>query len=172
MAAYPTYSASDVAGFSGRPEGLYPPVYTPNAIVQALLLFKLATCLTEWPEDEDMAQLAQFAILSMAENLVLAHEYAGIAASPMQSETIGSYSYSKVSAKVKLGEDTGIAWFDMAVQRLGVCETGDNVAGAKFNLFAYDMPVVINENGDQFVLGPRNDPAYNQPAPGYYPRYH
>ena len=161
MASYPSYTISDVATFSGRPEGLYNPAYTPVALANAFLLFKLATCLTEWPEDADHARLASNAVLELAEADVLAQPYKAALASPFSSETIGSYSYSRTLKRIQSGEPTGMMWFDMAVQYLGVCETGaDAVSGGSLQIFDVDLPVYVDSDGSRHAVGPMQDPRY------------
>lgn len=126
MSAYPDFSRNDLATYSGRPEVSYP-VYADTAIQQATLLFKIGTCLAALPDDPDLLQLATNGILAMADSIVLAQQYQGIQASPFSSESIGSYSYTKAAKAVSAGADTGIMWFDLARNRLSVCDDGDGI---------------------------------------------
>ena len=126
--AYKAYSRSMLADFTGRPLASFPQQYvTVSAIPQALLLFKLGTCIVD-PEAlaPDAQQLVDFAILSMADSIHLSAPYQAATASPFNSESIGSYSYSKTARAVQAGEDTGVMWFDLAVRQLSVCEESDN----------------------------------------------
>lgn len=123
--AYPTYTKDDLSDFSGRPVQSYT-AYSAQAITQATLLFKIGTCLADFPQGQD-GELAKMAILSMADSIFLAQKYQEAAASPFSSETIGSYSYSKTAKAVASGQPTGIMWFDLAVEKLGVCEDLDNI---------------------------------------------
>lgn len=125
MAEYPPLSFADVSSAFGRPLSDYDPAYSSTAISQATLFFKIATCLTALPEDPLAQELAKMAILQMAETLILAQPYAQMKAKPVSSETLGSYSYSKLSAQVMSAESTGVFWFDLAVERLGVCDSAD-----------------------------------------------
>ena len=128
MAAYPELTVADLAGFSGRSVASYPAMFSTSALVQSTLLFKIATCLANLPESKNEQDLAKMAILAFAEHLILAQPFAKVAASPFNSESLGSYSYSKGSAafaKAALaatkGEKSGVMWFDVAVERLGTC---------------------------------------------------
>ncbi len=121
---YKTYTRDDLAGFTGRPAASFPlPYVEASAIPQALLLFKLGTCLAS-PDDltDDQKQLVDFAILSMADSIHLVAPYQTAIASPFNSESIGSYSYSKVARAIQSGIETGIGWFDMALDQLSVCD--------------------------------------------------
>jgi hypothetical protein len=122
MADFPAFEAKDISEFSGRHLAAYPQGYTPQALKQSVMLFKMATCLRTFPDDDFDAELARYAILSMAEALVLSQPYNAALANPFQSESLGSYSYSKVSGAVMAGVPTGISWFDSAVMQLGICE--------------------------------------------------
>lgn len=121
---YKTYTRQMLADFTGRPLASFPEAFVTNsAIPQALLLFKIGTCLAS-PDDlsEDQQQMVDFAILSMADGIHLAQPYQTALASPFNSESIGSYSYSKVAKAVQKGEETGVMWFDLAIDQLSVCD--------------------------------------------------
>lgn len=121
---YKTYTRQDLADFTGRPLASFPETYVNNsAIPQALLLFKIGTCLAS-PDDltPDQQQLVDFAIMSMADSIHLVAPYQTAIASPFNSETIGSYSYSKVAKAIQSGEETGVMWFDLAIDQLSVCD--------------------------------------------------
>jgi hypothetical protein len=139
VSTYPDFGADELASFSGRPAESYTE-YVETAVDMATLLFKYATCLTEFPEPgTDGAKLAGFAILAMADAIVLSQPYQSIEHSPFASESLGSYSYSKASAQVQAGDPTGVMWFDMAVNQLGVCTTGDDIAdGGGIEVFEWD----------------------------------
>lgn len=140
MAYYPPFTVDQLAGFSGRAVETYVSEVVATALDQATLLFKLGTCLKEFPEDPDEAKLAQYAIIAMADHLVLQQKYQEALASPFSSETLGSYSYSKQAAEmVMAGTPTGVMWFDLAVSRLGVCDVADGVPdGGGIEVFEYD----------------------------------
>ncbi|WNN95001.1 hypothetical protein SEA_MAGRITTE_24 [Microbacterium phage Magritte] len=126
---YPTYTRQDLANFTGRPLVSFPEGYvTSSAFPQALLLFKMGTCLASLNDlNEDQKQLAKFAILSMADAIHLSAPYQTVLASPFNSESIGSYSYSRAAQAVSKGLPTGIGWFDIAIQDLSVCDALDGI---------------------------------------------
>lgn len=122
--AYKAYTRVEIAGFTGRPLPSFPETYVNmSAIPQALLLFKIGTCIVDpavLTVDDQL--LVDFAILAMADAIHLSAPYQAAMASPFNSETIGSYSYSKTAKAVQDGVETGIMWFDMAVSRLSQCD--------------------------------------------------
>lgn len=137
--AYPVYTANDLADFSGRDVSSYTGYATTSAIPQAILLFKIGTCLADLPEDAVKRDLAKMGILAMADAIVLAQPYQAALANPFNSETIGSYSYSKVAGAVNAGLPTGITWFDMALRELSVCDLIDHIpSGGGIEIFEYD----------------------------------
>lgn len=121
MAEYPTYAGSDVATFSGEDIDDYTD-YIDQAIKQATLLFKIGTCLAAFPDDPISAEIAENAILAMADAINGVQPFQKVLRTPFSSETIGSYSYSKLSSAVSAGLPTGVSWFDVAVQKLSVCD--------------------------------------------------
>jgi hypothetical protein len=127
--AYKTYTRQMLADHTGRPLASFPEAFITNsAVPQALLLFKLGTCLSS-PDDlsPEQQQLVDFAIISMADAIHLSAPYQTALASPFSSESIGSYSYSRVAQVVSKGLPTGIGWFDMAVEKLSVCGVLDGI---------------------------------------------
>lgn len=155
---YTTYTAEMLAAFTGRPKASFPTFVTASAIPQALLLFKMGTCLAS-PDDltDDQKQLVDFAIMSMADAIHLSQPYQTALASPFNSESIGSYSYSKVAKKTVAGEATGIEWFDLAVDKLSVC---DDMAGFSFGggieVFEHDGMVIEGSLGNMRLLAPQD----------------
>lgn len=127
---YATYTVQMLSDFTGRPVASFPENFVKvSAFPQALLLFKLGTCLAS-PDDltTDQKLLVDYAIMSMADGIHLAQPYQTALASPFNSESIGSYSYSKVVKAVQRGEETGVMWFDMAIKELSVCDDSDGLA--------------------------------------------
>ena len=122
MATYPELDINDLSDFSGRSTTEYSNSgYVVTALSQATLLFKLGTCLgNNFPDDATMASLARLAILSMADAIYLSQPFQKILSNPFSSETIGSYSYSKVAGAVMGGIPTGISWFDMAIAKFSL----------------------------------------------------
>lgn len=152
--AYPEYDTQDLADFSGRPKASYRS-YAATALSQARLLFKLATCLKELPEDSDMAELAKMAILAMADDIVLKQQYQKVISSPFSSESIGSYSYSKRAQQVQEGDKTGIMWFDLAVSNMGVCDINSDVPmSGGIEIFEHDGVFVQGQGNNTRMLAP------------------
>lgn len=112
-------TVSDLADFTGSEQSSYS-AFVSQALVQATLLFGFATGLEQYPDTTAERSLAYNGILEMADKLYLSQPYAAALASPFQSESIGSYSYSKASGAVSKGQATGVVWFDLAVQKLSV----------------------------------------------------
>lgn len=176
MATYPEYDIQDLSDFSGRDVSEYVNTgYVPTAISQALLLYKLGTCLNSWPDDPTMAELAKMAVLSMADAIYLVQPFQKILSNPFSSETIGSYSYSKVAGAVMGGLPTGIAWFDMAISKLSVCDLNDGISmGGGIQVFEDDGLFAQGVGSNIQFLSPedlnRHQAWIRDPSPGYmYP---
>lgn len=96
------------------------------------LLVDAIPCLNSIYPDLTDAQksLVKYAILEMAKYIKIEFQSFDTALSPFQSETIGSWSYSKASASVKSGQASGVPGFDRAVSLLGgLCSVdGDGIA--------------------------------------------
>lgn len=124
MAFTPALTLTDLASFSGRSEDSYRLAdYVDEIISQATDLLQLATGLSEWPSDPLNARLAKRGVLDMADALYLSQAHRKAVISPFQSETIGSYSYSKAARQIAGGFPTGIGWFDLA--RATLIQTDD-----------------------------------------------
>jgi hypothetical protein len=128
---FPTYATKDLAKWSGRPEASYTD-YADTAISQAQLLFRIATCLAAIPDDQPYnVDLFYNAVLAMADHIFLGQQFQQVEASPFNSESIGSYSYSKTYARaaaaVATQSGTGVMWFDMAVAKMGTCDYSDGI---------------------------------------------
>lgn len=121
MAEYPTYTAVKLSEVSGNPESEYG-AFAAQALKQATLLFKIGTCLKEFPDDAHDAEIAEQAILQMADAIYWAQPWQKVLRNPFSSETIGSYSYSKLTSAVSAGIPTGVTWFDIAVGTIGICD--------------------------------------------------
>lgn len=175
MADFPNFTAADLSNFSGRPVSEYTNVsYVTSAIAQAELLFKLGTCLGgNWPDDPTMASLAQMAVLSMADAIYLVQPFQAVLSNPFSSESIGSYSYSKVAGAVMGGLPTGITWFDLALGKLSVCDLNDGIpVGGGIEIFEWDAtmaPGVLP--GNVRMLSPQDLNRHNafshDPSEGY-----
>lgn len=117
-------TVGDLAVFTGRPATGFGD-YAAQALEQAALMFTVGTKLSDYPDDPDKAKLARFAIMEMADRLLLEQPYAQVKANPFQTETIGSYSYSRATQTTKTvaqGLKTGLFWWDTAIDELAVLE--------------------------------------------------
>lgn len=112
----------ELAVFTGRTAQSFP-AFADEALAQAALLFSIVTKRRDYPEDADQLKLAKFAILEMADRLILEQPYASIKSGPFQTETMGSYSYSKAtqtSRTAQQGIKTGLFWWDVAIDELSL----------------------------------------------------
>lgn len=153
------FTRKDLSDFTGEPEEYYND-YSDTVINQSYLLFKLATCLSELPEDPDQFALATNAVMDMAFHLYEGKKFAKVKMNPFSSEMIGSYSYSKASQRVQGGLPTEVGWFDLATQTLGVCDllggTGSSTSGG-IEVFEHDGSFVPgNFAGNQRILSPND----------------
>jgi len=147
----PAPTLAELALFTGRDESTFP-AYATQALAQATLLFSIVTKLDEYPEDPDGRQLAINAILEMADRMQLEQPYAASKASPFQSETIGSYSYSKGSAftKAREGAATGLFWWDLALDELSLA---DRAQVSSSSVAAFEREITT-ASGDRTIVGP------------------
>jgi hypothetical protein len=142
-------STADLADFTGTDVSEYS-AFAGQALAQATLLFELASGLTEYPTDAAQYALAINGICEMADKIYSSQPYAQALNSPFQSESIGSYSYSKAQKALSRGDLTGVAWFDLALQRLAVRPLVEASASTLFetmpewpadtNLESFDRP--------------------------------
>lgn len=144
---------AQLSEFSGRPESEYSS-FAGQALIQAAFLMQYATELTEYPDDPYNAQLLTFGILDAADNIYLAQQYKQVRANPFASETIGSYSYTKIFTAIQRNEPTGATWFDMAVQELSL-KAGFH-ASKGVSVFERDDLAIDTDTGNVFVAGPAN----------------
>jgi hypothetical protein len=143
-------TVAELATFSGRDSNSYSD-FAVEALTQATLLLYLATSLSEYPSDPDLAKLAKYGILDMADKIYFSQPYREALASPYQSESIGSYSYSKSLAAVKKGDATGVMWFDLAVNKLKADGSGIGASGS-IQGFEWDG-IEINGSGRAKIIG-------------------
>lgn len=151
----PVPTIAELALFTGREESTFS-AFATEALKQATLLFSVATKLTAAPADPDEALLAQYAILELADRIILEQPNAVILAGPFQSETIAGYSYSKGStvAKVQKGRTTGLFWWDLAIDELRVAGASDVGYGS---VHATIDGLAQDEDGVVFVKDPAED---------------
>lgn len=146
-------SVADLAVFTGRPEGGFS-AFAAQALAQATLLFRLVTKRVDYPDDADLATLARNAIMQMADRLLLEQPHAVIRASPFSSETIGSYSYSRstVFQQAKDGNDTGLVWWELALDELSLADRSLLGYGA-VEVYHNDL-FIETDNGQLWIFGP------------------
>ena len=130
---YPVPLISDLSTYSGQPQTAYT-TFATAALAQAAIMFTFKTEITDPSQftgyanitPADAQSLATSGICSLADYLYLRQPYRQVIASPMENETIGSYTYSKPIAEMArnaaalevTGEALGIPMFDLAVQML------------------------------------------------------
>lgn len=166
MAEYPTYTVEDLSGLSGEAAESYTrPAFVDSALEQATLLFKIATCLNAFPDNPDDALLAKYAILSMADSIYWVQPFQKTLRNPFSSETIGSYSYSKLSTAVSAGLPTGVSWFDVGTSKLSVCDQDGIPAHGGWSVFEENK---VPHGGYGVYLGP-SDQERDTWGPDTYP---
>jgi len=163
VAEYPALNKGDLSRFSGRPTAAYGNAGAlRTAITQATLLFKIATCRSDFPDNEQDAELATMAIAAYADHIYLRLPFAKAEASPFSSESLGSYSYSKSASAAAKGDKTGIMWFDLAVDRLSQCDISDGVpTHGGVEIFEHDAPMVRSGESGLRMLSPQ-DLSYHE----------
>lgn len=122
-------TVAELATFTGRESNTFG-AYAVEALAQATLLFYLASSIEDYPAEDSLNKLVKYGILDMADKIYLSQPYKEDLASPFQSETIGTYSYSKTVNAVKKGNATGVMWFDLAVSKLKVGGSGIGASGS------------------------------------------
>jgi hypothetical protein len=143
-------TVADLATFTGRTSNTFG-IYAEQALAQATLLFFLATDLEDYPSDSNLVQLAKNGILDMADKIYLSQPFREATASPYQSETIGSYSYSKTVSAVKKGDATGVMWFDLAVSKL---KSGGSTIGDSGSIQGMELDgLAVTSDGRARILG-------------------
>jgi hypothetical protein len=160
---FPPFTVEQLSQFSGRPLQAYSP-YANQALAQAILIFMIVTELRAWPTDQYDQMLATNGILAYADTLVLAQPYSEAVASPFQSMSSGSVSWSKPITQIRgaeqalalQGEATGIKFFDLAVQKLAKrTERGgvfSNSIGMKWEDEVFAR--IDHETGEVQIVGP------------------
>lgn len=151
----PVPTTTQLADFTGRPVSTFGG-FVSQALMQATLLFTVVTKLTDLPADPDMAMLAQFAIMELADRMVLEQPHAVILANPYQSETIGNYTYSKSSTAIKArtGQTTGLFWWDLALDELRMPGASDVAFGG---IGVDNDELAVADDGRLLLTGPQDD---------------
>ena len=175
---YPVPTVAQLATYSGRAQTSYTG-FAVSALLQATITFSFRTEITDPSQlagynnltAADQAVLATNGICAYADYLYLRQPYQQMIAAPTQSETIGSYSYSKPYSEVArnaaalevTGEATGVAMFDLAVQLLSLRTLAGGVYFGSVELFERprdrddraQLRVKWNDERNQLmVLGP------------------
>lgn len=180
---YPVPSVSNMAAFSGRDESTYTS-YANSALLQATVQFTFLTEITDPAQltgynaltADDQQVLALQGICALGDDIYLKHPYQGVIASPLNSETIGAWTYTKsvmtgagaramqaTALELSLGS-TGIALFDMAVQLLALRTMAAGVYHSGVSVFDDGErrgalgAIMIYEHGDgrRSVMGPED----------------
>lgn len=140
----------DLAKFTGKDPNYYGR-FVIEAIEQGEDLFELASLREVMPDKPIEFRLARRGILAMAEALYEGQPNRDIQFSPFRSETIGSYTYSTADSAIQHGIPTGVAWFDLSVERLRTqIPLVDNVS-----IHAFDRPFdLVTVNGEKYLPGP------------------
>lgn len=151
----PVPTVTYLAQFTGREPETYSP-FADQALAQSALLFTIVTGLQELPPDADHQQLAIYAILELADRIYLEQPFAQVKASPMNSETIGSYSYGKsglspTAKAAKQGQDTGLIWWDTALEELSQIQRSLVESGS---IAVFDRDVRQRPDGGLVIPGP------------------
>ncbi len=157
--SYPAPTVAALAAFSGRDAASFTP-HAASLLEQAALAFQFATGLTEVPTDPDKAKLAGYAIMELADKMYLSSAYASSAASPFQSETIGSYTYSKGAQNTTLdraskGIKLGLFWWDLAIAELGLPGIAGSVAGGSIKV--WEDEIGVDSEGNKGIVTPADE---------------
>lgn len=182
---YPVPMISDLSAFSGRPQATYTN-YADSALLQATIRFTFLTEVTDPSQltgynalsAGDQATLAQQGILALADTIYLQFPYQQAQASPLNSETVGSYSYQKTMTMGMGGSmsrlapaalelsmaTTGVPLFDMAVQLLALRTIASGVFHEGVSVFEEgerrgSMGAALyyeDDDGRRWVLGPED----------------
>lgn len=184
---WPVPTVDKLALFSGRPVVSYTG-YAQSSLIQATILF---TILTEndisdynslMASNPNYLFLAEQGILAYSDWIYLRQPYQAAIASPMLSETIGSYTYSKppplqvrnVQAQELGAGVTGVVLWDTAVQYLSKRRQSNGVIFGQIRAFdtnrdaQYDSVMVRYDHrtGEYNLLGPADFDRENVPGFG------
>lgn len=177
---WPVPTAQELSEYTGRPLASYTG-YVNSALLQATMMF---TVLAELGAGDyngmqpDFQQLASMGIMAMADYLYLRWPYQQVLASPLASETIGSYSYSKplqefarnAQAIEVNAEKTGVDMFDLAIRRLARRQQMNGVSFGQITGFerrakSDEVWIGWDKHEGRLVLsGPADRDQYDFPA--------
>ncbi len=154
---------TDLARFTGRAVATFTD-FAAEALTQATLLFSLNTTVVDDPSDTNELALTRYAILQMADHIYLEQPHARAKASPFNSETIGSYSYSKGSAAARAlagDKSTGLMWWDLAMQRLTQNSNSRVASGTAFRVPQHSL--VLDSSGVATLVSPADSESDQPP---------
>lgn len=117
---------------------------TRNLRLATDLMILATNCENQPATDTVLGRVTEEGLLAMAHYLVVREEDREELYSPYNSERIGSYSYSKqqVAAAAKSGEDTGVSFFDIAMEELRQrCNDG---AGSEVGIYTEEVMTAEN----------------------------
>lgn len=146
-------TVDDLATFTGRPVATFT-TFADQALARATLLFSTLTKRDDYPDDANGRQLAYNAILELADRIYLEQPYTEVKASPFQSETLGSYSYSKILQNTQQGKPTGLSWWDIAIEELTLTPRSLVVSGS---VSAFERVITTNDDGQREICGPADN---------------
>ncbi len=157
----PVPTIAELVNFTGRPEPALGE-FAEQALIQATLMFSILTKLDTYPAEPDKELLATYAIMEMADRLLLEQPHAEARSRPYQTETIGSYSYSKVTPTAmaaQTGLKSGLFWWDLAIDELSLGGTSGHSHGSiqvcdEAILHTSEGPVLINPDAEQAGIPP------------------
>jgi hypothetical protein len=189
---YPVPLVSDLSTFSGRDQATYTG-YANAALLQSTIRFTFLTEITN-PDQftgynnltvADQTQLALYGICALADNIYLNFPYQGVMASPLNSETVGTWTYTKEATNGAGGSayrlqagalelsmaSTGITLFDMAVQLLALRTIASGVFHGGTTVFDHGErrrsmgAIMIHEgpDGRRSIMGPEDEHLFNFP---------
>lgn len=160
----PVPTRQDLVTFTGRPAATFN-TFAEQALAQATLMFTFVTHLDALPDDPDQAQLANNAILELADRLILEQPHKEIMARPYQSESIASWSYSRLTPSAKAAQSggrTGLFWWDLAVEELQLASASVVAHGS----VAIETPGVVQDSdGSLSIRGPADGDGELAPTP-------
>lgn len=159
MARLSPPTTATLAAFTGDAEGDYT-AFAATALSQATILFEIATTLEEYPDAGTVNYDAVLnGICDMADALYKRRPFRAVLSNPFTSESIGSYSYSKMSQMVSMGLPTGVGWFDLAVAQVGLI---DEFQEESTTMFEDDDIYIID--GEREFVGPERHVSDAEPV--------
>jgi len=143
----------DLTEFTGKDYTSYDEDYVDNVLQQSADLFTMATGLTTDQTEELELRVQNYAILSMADYLIPLKD---TTSTDMQSERIGSYSYSRMTKEASLGNETGIGWWDRAISFFNSGSATDLSTMFRSTLVfeAENLVDATDGNNQAYLLGP------------------